>query len=208
MSIDLQLESIAMLTKLDFRYLLPGHGRPGLFQDRSDLQQQINSLFLEEGYVNIWILLFWVSYLLILLDLLIMVGLLSSFQTKVLAPYNKSRQEYLLFMVWMMLSGIWRKPLYHAQWHAQAFWAVERFVMWICNIERSHHSILCKSGLWRHNNNVILCDLPCFSWDICSILQYLLRILLFPTTLFRVHHLCTQDSRKASSDPITCLQGG
>ena len=44
-----QLESVRMLQHLDFKHVLPGHGRPGSFKSSSDKDTLFNELLERES---------------------------------------------------------------------------------------------------------------------------------------------------------------
>ena len=49
-SVEEQLKSVAKLRDLPFLNILPGHGRPGVFNDHADRRSQIDALLESEGY--------------------------------------------------------------------------------------------------------------------------------------------------------------
>lgn len=49
--VDVQLDTVQALRGVEYKYLLPGHGRPGTFKSSDDRNQHIDHLFAEEHYV-------------------------------------------------------------------------------------------------------------------------------------------------------------
>ncbi len=49
--VGIQLDTVQALRDVEYKHLLPGHGRPGTFKDSSDRTQFIDRLLKEEHYL-------------------------------------------------------------------------------------------------------------------------------------------------------------
>ena len=50
MGVGLQLKTVDVLRDVEYKFLLPGHGRPGIFKSTDDRNAYIDRLLREEQY--------------------------------------------------------------------------------------------------------------------------------------------------------------